>query len=123
MLIDPGGDMPAQPGLSRLEALILAAFEPADAGHRDHLRAQIERATVVTRTYSGVGFMTRFRVPDPLPGRVDGIVPPVYGEHPRLPGRAEFVLQLRSGRIHCLEAFCPEGQWPDDESGFRVVSC
>ena len=65
------------------------------------LRAQLAGATVVSRTHSGVGFVTRIAVPDDVPaaGR-GGQLPrlrPVLAAHPQLAERAEFLLQLRGG--------------------------
>jgi ketosteroid isomerase-like protein len=42
-------------------------------------------------------------------------------EHPQLSEPAEFVLQLRDGRLASLEAFCFAGGWPTDAQRFRVV--
>jgi hypothetical protein len=88
------------------------------------LRAQLARATVVSRTHSGVGFVTRIAVPDTLPAAVESTLPrlhPVLAAHPQLAERAEFLLQLRAGRLAVLEAYCFEGGWPADEAEFRVV--
>ena len=88
------------------------------------LRAQLAGATVVSRTHSGVGFVTRIAVPDGVPGPGRGRRPrlrPVLAAHPQLAERAEFLLQLRGGRLAVLEAYCYEGGWPADEAEFRVV--
>jgi hypothetical protein len=45
----------------------------------------------------------------------------VLAAHPQLPERAEFLLQLRAGRLAVLEAYCFEGGWPADEAEFRVL--
>jgi hypothetical protein len=90
----------------------------------DALRAQLGKATVVSRTHSGVGFVTRIDVPDTIPRAVESTLPrlrPVLAAHPQLTDRAEFLLQLRAGRLAVLEAYCFEGAWPADEAEFRVV--
>lgn len=125
--------VPQRPGategpgpLSRLERAVLTAMlkgEGAAAGF-DVLRAQLARATVVSRTHSGVGFVTRIDVPDEIPSALEAALPrlrPVLAEHPQLAERAEFLLQLRSGRLAVLEAYCFQGGWPADEAEFRVV--
>jgi hypothetical protein len=71
-----------------------------------------------------VGFVTRIDVPDEVPVVPEAATPrpgAVYAEHPRLKERAEFLLQLRGGRLAVLEAYCVEGSWPADETEFRVV--
>jgi len=112
--------------LSRLERAVLTAMlkgaGPSDGLHA--LRAQLAEATVVSRTHSGVGFVTRIDVPDAIPSAVESALPrlrPVLAAHPQLAERAEFLLQLRAGRLAVLEAYCCEGGWPADEAEFRVV--
>jgi hypothetical protein len=88
------------------------------------LRAQLAKATVISRTHSGVGFVTRIDVPDTTPSAVEAALPrlrPVLAAHPQLTERAEFLLQLKGGRLAVLEAYCFEGGWPADEAEFRVV--
>jgi len=110
-------------GLSDLESAVLDTLLAADAGINGQLRAQVRAATVASRTPSGVGFMTKLIVPAELsiPDRpADETLRPAYGEHPELPGGAEFVVQVKSGRLNTIEAFCYAGMWPGDESRFRV---
>ncbi|MDH4022953.1 MAG: hypothetical protein OEW88_11585 [Gammaproteobacteria bacterium] len=108
--------------LSPLERTVLTVMLEGDACAG--LRAQLARATAVSRTHSGVGFVTRIDVPDEVPAVPEAATPrprAVYAEHPRLKERAEFLLQLRGGRLAVLEAYCVEGSWPADETEFRVV--
>ncbi len=87
-------------------------------------RAQAKVAKATVRTPSGVGFVTKLKVPDELCVPESGdcsALPTVCGEHPELPSGAEFVLQIKNGRLNSIEAFCFEGMWPGDESLFRVV--
>lgn len=118
--------------LSRLERTILAAMLKGDGDGFAKLRAQLAQATVVSRTHSGVGFVTRIAVPDGLPAlpgasagaSADAESPrllPVLATHPQLAEPAEFLLQLRGGRLGVLEAYCYVGGWPADEAEFRVV--
>ncbi len=119
MMLPPADQSPDLTALERsvLETA-LAAFGADGSWYR-----QIDAATVMVRTPSGVGFMTKLDIPDthpvtePLPGAG---FPVVIGEHPALSSGADFVLQIKNGRINCIEAFCHEGMWPTDESLFRL---
>jgi hypothetical protein len=110
------------PALTDLE---LAVFEAAIRGHPriTEFTAQLDAAKVVLRTFSGVGFVTKLEVPAGLslkgPVEVDAL-PVVLAEHPELGSGAEFIFQLKAGRINCIEAYCYEGMWPADEALFRV---
>lgn len=111
--------------LSPLERSVLTAMlKGGGADGLETLRAQLTQATVASRTHSGVGFVTRLEVPDSVPCTIETTLPqlqPVHAAHPRLTERAEFLLQLRGGRLAVLEAYCFEGHWPADEAEFRVV--
>ena len=54
------------PELSVLERTVLEVALAADTELNARLREQVEAAVVTTRTPSGVGFMTRLRVPGEL---------------------------------------------------------
>ncbi|MBT8443314.1 MAG: hypothetical protein HKN81_11620 [Gammaproteobacteria bacterium] len=114
---------PATTGLSDLELAVLDVVLATDGEISAQLRAQAEAATVVSRTPSGVGFMTKLDVPPDLgiPGRPeDETLRTVHGRHPALPSGAEFIVQVKAGRLNTIEAFCYEGMWPRDESQFSV---
>ena len=111
------------PELSNLERSVLDVALSGDHPSIAILRNQVTVAQVASRTPSGVGFMTKLRLPRDVvlsPDRDMPTVPIVYAEHPQLPGGAEFLLQIKGGRINCIEAFCYEGMWPADNSLFRV---
>ena len=110
------------PELTELERAVL---ETAIRGHSRgaELEAQLNAAIVVVRTPSGVGFVTKLQVPEGLAlseHAVDDELPVVLAEHPALDSGAEFVFQVKAGRINCIEAYCYEGMWPADETLFRV---
>jgi len=110
--------------LSALERTVLAAMLKGDGAVFAALRTQLAGATVVSRTHSGVGFVTRIDVPDALAGVPEDATPrlkTVLAAHPQLTERAEFLLQLRAGRLAVLEAYCVEGGWPADEAEFQVL--
>jgi hypothetical protein len=111
------------PELSNLERSVLDVALSGDHPSIAILRNQVMIAQVASRTPSGVGFMTKLRLPRDVilsPDRDMPAVPIVYAEHPQLPGGAEFLLQIKDGHINCIEAFCYEGMWPADDSLFRV---
>lgn len=116
-------DAPVSPELTPLERAVLDVVLTPDVGANARLREQAEAAVVSARTSSGVGFMTKLEIPEALAladAPDDDTLPVAFGEHPNLPAGAEFVLQVRSGRLNTIEAFCYEGMWPGDESQFRV---
>ncbi|MBL8201200.1 MAG: hypothetical protein JNK40_09535 [Chromatiales bacterium] len=120
----PGATQGSGP-LSRLERAVLTAMLKGDGDAFAALRAQLARATVASRTHSGVGFVTRIAVPHDAPALGEAASPglrPVIAAHPRLVERAEFLLQLRGGRLAVLEAYCYAGGWPADEDEFQVVA-
>ena len=86
------------------------------------LREQAAGATAVSRSFSGVGFVTRLAPGPGTPGPETARLPAAYAEHPQLAERVEFLLQVNNGRLAALEAFCYAGAWPEDESGFRVLA-
>ena len=115
--------IPVSPELSALERAVLEIALSPDVGENARLREQANAARVSTRTPSGVGFMTKLEVPEALvvpDAPEDATLPTVYGVHPELPAGAEFILQVRAGRLNTIEAFCFQGMWPGDESRFRL---
>lgn len=110
--------------LSGLESAVLTAMLKGEGADLATLRAQLAKATVVSRTHSGVGFVSRIQVPEAIPVLAESAsvsLRPVLATHPHLTERAEFLLQVRAGRLAVLEAYCFEGGWPADEAEFRVV--
>ena len=112
------------PELTELERMVL---EAAIRGHSRgaELEAQLNAATVVVRTPSGVGFVTKLQVPENLSLvelAEESALPVVLAEHPALRSGAEFILQVKAGRINCIEAYCYEGMWPADETLFRELT-
>jgi len=112
------------PVLTELERAVL---ETAIGGHSrsPELAAQLAAARVVVRTPSGVGFVTKLQVPESLSlidNAKDNELPVVVAEHPALGSGAEFIFQVKAGRINCIEAYCYEGMWPTDETLFRGLT-
>lgn len=120
MKVSVTGEVPATPELSALELAVLDIALAGDA--LAPLREQSVRAEAASRTYSGVGFVTKFRIPADMPAVPGGQPARVIGRHPQLADAAEFLVELRDGRLHSLEAYCYEGMWPGDEAGFELAS-
>ena len=64
--------------------------------------------------------MTRIAVPAGVPAAPPVALRALYAAHPALAEPAEFLLQLREGRLAVLEGYCCDGMWPSDENHFRV---
>jgi hypothetical protein len=123
-LKQPGATDGAGP-LSPLERAALAALLAGEGHGLQVLRDQLGKATVASRTHSGVGFVTRIVVPDDVPALPVAATPrlqPLRAAHPRLAEAAQFLLELRGGRLAVLEAYCFEGMWPADEAQFRMLA-
>jgi len=119
MMIPPANESPELTALER--SVLETAFSSTE--NDSYFREQIDVATVVVRTPSGVGFMTKLSIPDEYrvaDATAGNAVPAVIGDHPALPSGAEFILQVKDGRINCIEAFCHEGMWPADETQFQI---
>jgi hypothetical protein len=100
----------------------LAGIDP----EREILLAQLAVAEAVSRDYTGVGLYVDISVPATAP-KVDSTRWMIqdmlrgHAEHPALAAGAGMIVWLRDGVIRCLECYTYEGDWPDDESLFRVM--
>ena len=121
-----GFDDSAHLGLTPLERAVLGAFAARLGAPGATLLQQRDGATVVNRSHSGVGFVTRLAVPAEIPALgADGAAAagrsgPLYASHPALGAPAEFLVQVKAGRVASIEAYCHEGMWPAEEAGFRL---
>jgi hypothetical protein len=108
------------PELTSLERAVLETALGSGDEYATKLNAQANEAKAVVRTPSGVGFVTKLQVPEKYRSQdaTSEPLPLVFGRHPELPAGAEFVLQIKDGRLNSIEAFCFEGMWPRDESLF-----
>lgn len=118
-----GNDPQSLLALTPLERSVLRAFAQrlGDAGGL--WQAQCDQARVLVRTHSGVGFVTKLEIPDDVPGlpaESTGRIGAVRASHPDLGEPAEFLVQLKAGRLASIEAYCYEGMWPADDTGFQV---
>ena len=89
------------------------------------LLRQLEKALCVSRDYTGVGLYTKIYV-DPTAPKLDENrwqiqdMPKGHAEHPNVPSGAGIILWIEHGYITCLESYTYDGNWPNDESLFRV---
>jgi hypothetical protein len=102
-----------------LEKLLAHTGEPFDT-----IRAQLDHASVASREFTGVGFLTRFAIqPDAvvrrdLPaGELSGVGAEIAG----LADGAGFLLFIRDGVISFLEGYTyGDAVWPDEITSFSV---
>jgi hypothetical protein len=120
-----GRDPPSQLVLTTLERSVLAALAARLGADGAIVEEQVRRARVSLRSHSGVGFVTRLDVPADTASLSEQAalrLPTIHASHPGLREPAEFLVQLKSGRLASIEAFCHEGTWPADEGRFAVGS-
>ncbi len=118
-----GNDPQSQLVLTPLERSVLRACAQGLGEVAPTLDAQAQSARVSIRTHSGVGFVTKLEIPEhaaSLPPEAARRVRAVYASHPQLAEPAEFLIQLKDGRLASIEAYCPDGMWPADAAGFQV---
>ena len=118
-----GSDPPALLALTPLEHSVLRELTRSLGDDGAVLLGQHERARVISRTHSGVGFLTKLEVPGEVAGltaEAAGRIRPIHARHPELGEPAEFVVQLKAGRLASIEAYCREGMWPADDGAFQV---
>jgi hypothetical protein len=119
-----GADPPALLALTPLERSVLRALAVNLGGAGAVFEAQCDRVRVIGRTHSGVGFVTKLEVPGDVgavPAAAAARIGPVHARHPELGEPAEFLVQLKAGRLASIEAYCQQGMWPTDDSAFRVA--
>lgn len=109
-------------GLTNLEQAVLDKLLSGKHPVLATLRAQAEKARLVERQRSGVGFFCAFEVPLGVP-TVEGDfqIDDVHGELPSLAHGAGFVLFVRDGRLDMLEGFSYDEPWPQVEEQFQLT--
>lgn len=118
-----GNDPLSQLALTPLERSVLQTLAIRLGQSGSILRTQCDRARVLNRSHSGVGFVTKLDVPADvagIPEEVASRIGAVYADHPQIGEPAEFLVQLKAGRLASIEAYCYEGMWPPDDSLFRM---
>jgi hypothetical protein len=108
-------------GLNELEQAVLDKQIAGDHPALAVLRAQAEKARVVGRTETGVGFFCNFEVESSAPTLTGNFyIGDVHGELNDLAHGAGFVLFIRSGAISMLEGFTFDEAWPQHVHHFKL---
>jgi len=108
--------------LDPLDAGVLEKLLAGDHRVLAALRRQVAEATAVHRELSGVGFFTRFTLPEttaPAPVRCLRFGD-VHGDIAGLQHGAGFVLFVDEGRITMLEGFSYGEPWPEEVNAFAI---
>ncbi len=86
------------------------------------LRRQIDSAKVKHRHNTGVGMFVEFDVPDELAvnDKARKILSNLSGEMPGLRTGFGGVLFIENGKLHTLEFFTYDEQWPVEPSNFSL---
>ena len=112
--------------LTPLERKVMEMILAGDHPVLDVLRSQLSACHVLERTFTGVGFFTKFHVP-PHTLRIKAkrlVIDDVGGEIPDYYDRAHpwvchFVLFIQDGVIDTLEGATPDDEWTSEED--RIV--
>ena len=110
--------------LSKFERSVLERMVSRDSAS-SILRAQFEQLKVRKRWYSGAGLVTYFTIPEGV-ARVDAARktfpdrPDFTLEHPNLKIGAMAIGFLSDGVMDHLECVTYQGDWPGDETLFRI---
>ena len=110
--------------LNSLQNAVLAKLLAGDHPVLATLRMQAERASVISRRYTGVGFFCHFTVqPDvpPLRDHLNFQLGDVSAEVAGLQLGAGFVLFVRSGYLSVLEGFSYDEPWPETRGDFQLA--
>jgi|SRR4249919_1065282 len=111
--------------LSEFERQAISAMALGDP-QREIILAQLETALCASRDYTGVGLYTDLWVAPDAPKlnenrwRIEDM-PKAHADHPDLVAGVGFILWVSDGYIACLEAYTYDGDWPQDESLFRLA--
>jgi hypothetical protein len=110
---------PTTRAMREVERRLLDAFSAGDHPALDALRAQLARATVVSREYTGVGAFFALAIPDGMP-RVSAarwVIADIHLRHPQLAHDGGAVLFIENGLATTLEVFSFDEPWPaaDDD--------
>jgi len=111
--------------LSALEAAVLTKLVAGDHPILRVLQAQLDRSSVKSREFTGVGFLTEIVVPADTErveiGKHDATIMGVAAEISGLEHGAGFVLYVRNGAIDALEGFAYDEAWPAGDPRFKLA--
>ena len=108
-----------------LNSLERAVMEMLLAGNHPVLRIladQLSKASITSRELTGVGFFTRFSVPETAARVVNPasfLIDDVSADLDGLEHGAGFVLWGKEGVLACLEGFSYAEPWPQSVDGFQ----
>ena len=109
-------------GLNALEQAVLDKLLSGDHPVLATLRIQAEKARLIGREYTGVGFFCDFEVPSDAPTlNGDFHIGDVNGQLQGLANGAGFVLFVRGGRLDALEGFSYDEPWPKEIGMFTLT--
>lgn len=109
-------------GLNTLEQSVIDKLLSGDHPVLAALRMQAERARLVGREHTGVGFFCDFDVPSDVPIlKGDFHIGDVKGDLQGLANGAGFVLFIRDGRLDALEGFTYDEPWPKKIGTFSLT--
>lgn len=109
--------------LTPLEQAVLEKLLSGESEGYRILQKQIPTLRVTERKMTGVGFFTRFSLPDEAPKLPDGAsveISDVGADLTDLKHGAGFVLFIRKGGINMLEGFTYGEPWPRDVRSFYL---
>ncbi len=110
--------------LTALEKSVLDMLLDKQGEPFDTLRRQLSCATVSKREFTGVGFFTKFSLPDEAQVRhtvPDMTLGGVGAEVPGLKHGAGFILFVRDGVVSMLEGYTyVDDQWPERTDEFKL---
>jgi hypothetical protein len=102
--------------LTELEAAVLRELFSGESPCLSALRAQVDAATVVARTMTGVGFFLEFAIPEHIPAaaiaRRELRFGDVQATIPGLEHGAGFLVLIQNGKLRELEGYTYDEPWP-----------
>jgi len=109
-------------GLSSLERAVLEKLLEGNFPLLMLLKQQLELCEVVKREFTGVGFYTKFRIPNDALGvsGLDTKFGDVIGIFPDLQSGAGFLLYVKNGILDMLEGYTFGEPWPTSLDRFSL---
>src|SRR5712672_364039 len=110
-------------GLNKLELRVLEMLLNGNHSLLSLMRQQVELANVTSREMTGVGFFTKFVIPDEarLPGNLSFELSDVSGSAKNVTHGVGFVLFIRDGAISMLEGYTYDEPWPDKLQDLKLI--
>ncbi len=109
--------------LTPLEQAVLEKILSGESARYHVLRYQIPASRVRERKMTGVGFFTRFSIPDDIPKLPDEATFQIGGVGANindLEHGAGFVLFVEDGQIETLEGYTYDEPWPRNVHSFHL---